>query len=251
LSKAFCINLVIEPSISIRDNVILKMENGSGIGTLQERSLHAAIKRLYEGPDAQSEVAIDGYIIDVVKDGLLIEIQTRNFTAIKDKLFELMKNHRIKLVYPIPLEKWVVRCSPDGEKVISRRRSPKQLGIANVFEELVSIPTFPLNKNFSLEVILIREEEIRVQDGKGSWRRKGWSSVDRKLLDVLERRLFNEPKDFLLLIPDSLQRPFTSNMLAEATKIPKRIARKMTYCMRKIGVLKIVGKERNAFLYTI
>ena len=242
--------MVIERSIRTRDNVILKMENGGGIGTLQERSLHAAIKKLYEGPEAQAEVAIDGYVIDVVRDGLLIEIQTRNFTAIKDKLFTLMKKHRIRLVYPIPVEKWIVRYSLDGEREISRKRSPKKLGITNIFEELVSIPTFLSHKNFSLEVILIREEEIRVQDGKGSWRRKGWSSVDRKLLDVIERRLFNEPSDFLHLIPDSLQRPFTSNALAEVSEIPKRIAQKMVYCMRKMGVLKIVGKERNAFLYT-
>jgi len=230
--------------------VIFTMENGGGIGTLQERSLHAAIKSLYEGPEAQLEVAIEGYVIDVVLDDLLIEIQTRNFTAIKDKLFALMKNHRIRLVYPIPVEKWIVRQSPDGNSEIRRRRSPKKLGIANLFEELVSIPTFLLHKNFSLEVILIREEEIRIQDGKGSWRRNGWSSIDRKLLDVIERHLYNEPSDFLHLIPDTLQKPFTSSELAEAIKIPKRIAQKMTYCMRKMGTLKIAGKERNAFLYT-
>jgi hypothetical protein len=161
------------------------MENGGGIGTLQERSLHDAIKKLYEGPGTQVEVAIEGYVVDVVKDGLLIEIQTRNFTAIKSKLFTLMKNHQVRLVYPIPSEKWIVRQSPDGESEISRRRSPRQMKIVNVFEELVSIPTFLLHKNFSLEVILIREEEIRRQDGRGSWRRRGWSSVDRKLVEVV------------------------------------------------------------------
>jgi hypothetical protein len=232
------------------DSVYRVMENGTSIGTLQERSLHAAIKKLYEGPDTQVEVAIDGYIIDVIRKSLLIEIQTRNFTAIKEKLLRLMKNHPIRLVYPIPSEKWVVRQSPDGITEISRRRSPKKLGIANVFEELVSIPTFLLHKNFSLEVILIREEEIRMQDGKGSWRRNGWSSVDRKLIDIIERRLYNEPMDFLHLIPDTLQRPFTSSDLAEASGIPKRIAQKMTYCMRKMGILRYIGKERNAYLYT-
>ncbi|MDH4213504.1 MAG: hypothetical protein OEV85_06255 [Candidatus Thorarchaeota archaeon] len=226
------------------------MENGGGIGTLQERSLHAAIKKMYAGPETQMEVAIDGYVVDVVRDGLLIEIQTRNFTAIKDKLFTLMKNHRIRLVYPIPYEKWIVRQSPDGINEISRRRSPKQLGIANVFEELVSIPTFLRHKNFSLEVILIREEEIRIQNGKGSWRRRGWSNSDRKLLEVIERHLYSEPSDFLHFIPNTLERPFTTNELAEVSDIPKRIAQKMTYCMRKMGILKIVGKDRNAYLYT-
>ncbi len=226
------------------------MENGSGIGTLQERSLHAEIKRLYEAPGVQVEVPIEGYVIDVVKDDLLIEIQTRNFAAIKDKLFTLMKNHPIRLVYPIPSEKWIVRQSPDGKYEIGRRRSPKQLGFANLFEELISIPTFLLHKNFSIEVILIREEEIRIQDGKGSWRRRGWSSIDRMLLGVIERRLYQVPSDFLHLIPSTLQRPFTSSALAEAIGISKRLSQKMTYCLRKMGVLKLIGKERNAHLYT-
>jgi hypothetical protein len=229
--------------------MIFTMENGGGIGTLQERSLHAAIKKLYEGPAAKMEVTIEGYVIDVVREDLLIEVQTRNFAVIKEKLLTLMKNHQIRLVYPIPTEKWIVRRSPDGEKEIDRRRSPKKQGFANLFEELVSIPTFLLHKNFSLEVILIREEEIRMQDGRGSWRRRGWSSLDRRLIEVIERRIYKEPSDFLHLIPESLERPFTTSRLAEASIIPKRIAQKMTYCLRKMGVLKVVGKSGNAFLY--
>ncbi len=226
------------------------MENGGGIGTLQERSLHAAIKHLYEDSGTQVEVAVDGFFVDVVKDDLFIEIQTRSFAAIKGKLLALMKNHAIRLVYPIAVEKWVVRQSPEGESELSRRRSPRRLGYADVFEELVSIPTFFLHKNFSLEVILIREEEIRRQDGKGSWRRRGWSSIDRRLLDVIERRLYRRPSDFLHLIPDTLHRPFTTSQLAEASGISKRIAQKMAYCLRKMGVLHVVGKERNALLLT-
>jgi hypothetical protein len=230
--------------------MIHAMENGNTIGTLQERSLHAAIKKLYEGPTTQMEVALEGYVIDAVKDDLLIEIQTRNFTSIRKKLSALMKNHRIRLVYPIPAEKWIIRQSPDSEKEISRRRSPKQQGIANLFEELVSIPTFLLHKNFSLEVILIREEEIRMKNSNASWKRRGWSSFDRKLVEVIERHIYNEPSDFLHLIPSLLQMPFTSSMLAEAAGIPKHIAQKMTYCLRKMEVLKIAGKRGNAFLYS-
>jgi hypothetical protein len=224
------------------------MENGGSIGTLQERSLHAAIKNLYEESGSQVEVSIDGYVIDVVKDGLLIEVQTRNFAAIKGKLFNLMMTHPIRLVYPIPSEKWIVRQTSDG-KEISRRRSPKRPGFADVFDELVSIPTYIIHKNFSLEVLLINEEEIRIQDGKGSWRRKGWSSVDRRLLGVVDRHLYTEPGDFLHLIPDNIKRPFTTENLADALEITKRTAQKMTYCMRKMGSLKVVGKEKNALLY--
>jgi len=224
------------------------MKNGGGIGTLQERSLHAKIKELYNAPDSEVEVTVDGFVIDVVRGDLLIEIQTRKFSAIKDKLFKLMKNHPVRLVHPIAQEKWVVRQSEDGE-VISRRKSPKKMGLLHIFEELVSIPTFILHSNFEIEILLIKEEEIRVNDGKGSWRRKGWSSVDRDLVDILDRKLFTTPSDFLGLIPDTIEEPFTTKTISETLKIPRHLVQKMTYCMRKMGVLKVVGKEGNAHLY--
>ncbi|MGY5880570.1 MAG: hypothetical protein RTV31_09975 [Candidatus Thorarchaeota archaeon] len=224
------------------------MKNGGGIGTLQERSLHAKIKQLYNTSDAEVEVKVNGYVIDVVKGDLLIEIQTRKFSAIKDKLFKLMKNHPVRLVHPIAQEKWVVRQSKNGE-VIGRRKSPKKMSILNIFEELVSIPTFIIHSNFEVEVILTREEEIRVNDGKGSWRRKGWSNVDRKLVDIVDRKLFSAPKDFLCLIPDTIEEPFTTKTLAETLKIPRRLVQKMTYCMRKMEILRVIGKEGNAHLY--
>ncbi|TFG27016.1 hypothetical protein EU527_19050 [Candidatus Thorarchaeota archaeon] len=193
---------------------------------------------------------IDGYIVDVVKDDLLIEIQTRNFSVIKDKLFKLMKEHPIRLVHPIPVEKWVVRQAIDGQTEFSRRLSPKKMRLEHLFEELVRIPTYILHHNFSLEIILTKEEEIRVNDGRGSWRKRGWSNVDRRLIEVIDRRLYSEPQDFLHFIPETLVQPFTTKTLAEACGISKRLAQKMTYCMRKMSVLKTMGKDGNSYLYS-
>ncbi|TFG32365.1 hypothetical protein EU528_03690 [Candidatus Thorarchaeota archaeon] len=194
------------------------------------------------------EVNVDGYIVDVVRGDLLIEIQTRKFSAIKDKLFKLMKNHPVRLVYPIAKEKWIVQQDRNGE-VISRRKSPKKMGILHIFEELVSIPTFIIHSNFEVEVILTREEDIRFNDGKGSWKRRGWSSIDRRLIDIVDRTLFSTPKEFLRLIPDTLVEPFTTKTLTEVLKVPRRLVQKMTYCMRKMEILKVIGKEGNAHLY--
>lgn len=224
------------------------MKSGGSIGKLQERSLHAKIKELYNTPDAEVEVKVDGYFIDVVKGDLLIEIQTRKFSSIKSKLRKLMQNHPVRLVHPVAKEKWVTRQTTDGE-VIGRRKSPKRMSILHIFEELVSIPAFIKHPNFELEVLLIQEEEIRVNDGKGSWKRKGWSSVDRQLIDVVDRQLFSTPKDFLRLIPDTIEEPFSTKTIAEILNSPRRIVQKMTYCLRKMEVLKIAGKEGNAHLY--
>ena len=60
---------------------------------MNEYSLHTAIKNWYSLPGDKFEVRIDDFIVDIVRDALLIEIQTRNFSAIKKKLKKLLENH--------------------------------------------------------------------------------------------------------------------------------------------------------------
>jgi hypothetical protein len=68
---------------------------------MQEKSLHAALKKWYARQDDRVEVNVDGFAVDIVCGNLLIEIQTRNFSALKRKLTMLTTNHSVRLVYPI------------------------------------------------------------------------------------------------------------------------------------------------------
>ncbi|MFW9798775.1 MAG: hypothetical protein ACFFE2_17195 [Candidatus Thorarchaeota archaeon] len=227
------------------------MSKRPAIGTLQERSLHASLKELYCTGDAKTEVQIDGFVVDVVKGGLLIEIQTRNFAAIKNKLRTLFKVYPVRLVHALPRRKWIVKETSDGSTQLSRRLSPKSCGFEDIFDELVRIPSFIIHSNFSIEVLLIDEEEIRRKDGMGSWRRRGWSIVDRRLIEVIDRRVYETPSDFLHFIPDSLEKPFTNSDLVNALDISRRLGQKLTYSLRKMNALKIVGKRGNALLHDI
>jgi hypothetical protein len=217
---------------------------------MQESSLHAALKNHYARSGGLQEVPVDGYLVDVVRQGLLIEIQTGNFTAIKDKLQVLLENHHLLLVYPVAQEKWIVRLPAEGDTPIGRRRSPKRGQVSEIFRELVRIPSLMTHPNLSLEVLLIREEEIRRDDGQGSWRRRGWSIIDHRLLDVLHSHLFQTPQDLLALIPDTLKEPFTSKDLAAAMGVRRYIAQKAAYCLRNMQVITIAGKRGRAYLYT-
>ena len=53
------------------------------IGLLNEKPLHAALKEWYARPEDRFEVSVDGFVIDVVRGNLRVEIQTGNFAAIK------------------------------------------------------------------------------------------------------------------------------------------------------------------------
>jgi hypothetical protein len=221
----------------------------SKISTLNEKPLHEALKRWYARPGDIFEVPVDGFVVDIVRSDLLIEIQTRNFSAIKRKLEKLLINHSVRLVYPIPREKWIVKLADDGNSPVSRRRSPKRGAFEQVFYELVRLPELLNFPNFSMELLLIEEEEVRRYDGVRGWRRRGWVTEERRLLRVVDRRILNSPADMHAFIPTALTGPFSVIDLATATNNSRRLAQKMVYCLRIMGCVAPVGKRANAILY--
>ena len=193
---------------------------------------------------------LEGYRIDIVRGDLLIEIQTRNFSALRQKLWHLIPDHRLRLVYPIAQEKSIVKRAGRGEKLSKRRKSPKRGRIEDLFEELVSFPELVLQPNFSLEVLLIQEEEVRHHDARRAWRRGGWVSDERRLLQVVERQLFAGPGDYAALLPANLEDPFTTADLAQALGRPRSLAQKMAFCLRRMEVIDDVGRRERSALYS-
>ena len=222
-----------------------------GIGTMGEGSLHAALKDWYARPGDRFEVSVDGFLVDIVRDDMLVEIQTRNFSAIKRKLFALTERHPVRLVYPVAREKYLVRIAEDGLTQLSRRKSPKHMRLAHLFYELIYVPELMLRDTFSLEVLVIQEEEVRRETGeeKARWR-KGWVTFDRRLLSVEGGKVYESPADLAEFLPDSLPRPFTTAELADAAGESVQLAQKIVYCLRNMGVLELAGKRGQFLLYT-
>lgn len=219
-----------------------------GIGLLNEKALHASLKQWYAGPEDRFEVKVGGFVIDIVRAGLLIEIQTGSFAAIKSKLAKLVQSHQVRLIYPIVQEKWIVRRATEDRERIVRRKSPKRGRLEDLFWELVSIPHLLPNRNFSLEVLMIREEEARRFEGKRQRRRRGWRIEERRLLEVVDRRLFQDMEDWRALLPEGLE-SFTTADLATAMDTGAVLAQKMAYCLRHAGVIELIGRRGRANLY--
>ena len=222
-----------------------------GIGLLNEKPLHASLKEWYAQPGDQFEVAVDGFVIDIVRDDLLLEIQTGSFSSMKSKLTRLLPTHRMRLIYPIPQEKWIVKLATSDSGESTRRKSPKRGRVEDLFAQVVSFPQLLTNDNFALEVLLIREEEVRRYDAKRNWRRRGWGTEERRLLNVVDRKVFDKPADRRGLLPRKLETPFTTADLAEATGIGRSLAQKMAYCLRYMQVIELTGKLGRANLYGI
>jgi hypothetical protein len=221
------------------------------IGTLREKPLHASLKRWYARPGDRIEVPVAGFVIDLVRDDVLIEIQTRGFSSMKKKTGSLLElGHRVRIVHSIPIDKWIVKVDADGT-VLSRRRSPKHGKPTDVFAELVSFPEFLVHPQMEVDVLLTIEEEYWVYTPGVAWRRKGWTIVERRLIDVLDSVALNNAEDLIRLLPDGLAETFTTADLAQKLGRPRSAAQQMAYCLRKAGVLVAVGKRANFVEYRL
>ncbi len=241
--------LILRQSEQMETALPQKTVKARSIGIQNERSLHAALKLWYAQPDDRFEVPLDGFVIDLVRGSDLVEIQTRNFSAIRGKLQELVQKYKVHVLHPITIEKWVVKVGRKGDEILSRRKSPARGNLLDLFEEMVRIPELINHPNFTIEFPLIREEEVSCKDGKGSKRRKRESIKDRRLLDVIESKVFTSNLDFLAILPPTLPQPFSTKCLANTLKLPLYRSRQITYCLRKMNAIVVVGKRGNELLY--
>ena len=157
------------------------MAGGAQLSTYREGSLHAALKSLYARPGDRTEETVDGFIVDVVRDDELVEIQTASFASAARKMRLLTTDHRVVVVHPIAGERILVGVDADGV-VESRRRSPKRGLPMDLFDELVAFPELVVHPNFRLELVLVREEEVRGPVPAGARFRypRKWWRVDRR-----------------------------------------------------------------------
>ncbi len=218
------------------------------IGTLHEGALHAAIKRWLARPGDTFEVPVDGYVIDLVRGDLLIEVQTGGCTPLKRKLADLLERHRVRLVLPLARTRTIERVDEHGAR-LSRRRVPGEGRIEDVFARLVSIPALVAHRRFELELLVTAEREVRARVPGGARRRRAFGVHSRVLVDVLERELIRGVADLAALLPHGLSDAFTSADVARAARLPRETAQQMLYCLRCAGALERVGVRARAHVY--
>lgn len=225
----------------------------SRIGTLRETHLHAALKQHYARPGDLIEIPVGGYVADIQRGDALIEIQTGSFSALRRKLPQLLENYQVLLVHPIAIERWLINEDAAGTR--TRRKSPKRGTWRDVFTELVSLAELAAHPNFALEVVLVKDEQVRQPapppKRRRRWRARQWHPVERRLLSVEGTVRLIEPADYLIALPGALTSPFTNRDLAQALKVPSWVAARITYCLRKMGAITVVGRSGRAVLYEV
>lgn len=217
-----------------------------------ETSLHQQLKLHYARDESQIEVAMGNYRIDAIRGGRLFEIQHGSLGAIRDKIANLLEDHRVTVVKPIVALKHLVKLDERGGNVLDRRRSPKRGQLLDVFEELVYFTRVFPHRRLILEVALVEVEELRYP-GHGRRRRRRANDFvveDQRLVEIVETHRFRTLTDLRKMLPSGLPKSFHTGHLADRLEVRRHIAQRMAYCLRETGAIHPVGKQGNAVMYS-
>src|SRR6478672_7337082 len=215
-----------------------------------ETTLHRQLKALYAGPEALVEARVAGFRIDAVREDQLVEIQHGGLSAIRGKIARLLEEHAVLVVKPIVVRKQLVRLSRRGGTEVSRRLSPKQGTLLDLFHELVYFTRVFPHPRLTLHAPLVEVEERRYP-GHGRrrrWRRNDHVVEDQRLLAVVGVHQFQSAADLLSLLPAKLPQPFHSGHVADGLGIQRWIAQRIVYCLRQMGAATACGKSGNTVL---
>lgn len=214
------------------------------------------MKLMYAEDETQTEQRLGRFIIDAIRGDELIEVQFSSLSSINRKIATLIKKHKVRVVKPLVTSKMLVRCSGKGEAEVSRRRSPKQGDLLDLFDELIYFTHVFPHPNLVLEVPLISIEEWTYPTPPSKKRRrrppKKYTVEDQRLVEILETYEFRKSSDLAKVLPKrKLPQPFDTAQLAEALDTKRWIAQKVAYCLRHMKAIKEVGKKGNAILYRL
>ncbi len=216
-----------------------------------ESSLHRQLKSLYAGSAKEVEVQVDGYRIDAIVRGRLYEIQQASLAALRVKVANLLERHRVVVVKPLVSRKYLIRRNHRDGEIVSARYSPTRETVLNLFEDLVHFVTVFPHPRLTLEVVLTEQEEDRITCARRRRRGPDFRVQDRRLVEVVSTHKLRTAADLRRLLPVTLPPEFTTGELAQHAQIPRWLAQKMAYCLRKTGAIDVRGKQGNALQYGI
>lgn len=232
------------------DQVIDSIREGTIIGTLGEKTVHAVIKN-YLSPDIScQEIKIGKYYADIVNEKGIIEIQTRGFDKLRRKLDVFLELQPVTIVYPIPYIKWLRWVNEETGEISPPRKSPKSGTPYMIAPELYKIKNYLLHPNLRLHIILINLEEYRFLNGWSKDKKKGSTRSDRIPTGLIDELTIQNLSEYSKLIPSSLIDDFTVKDFKKASGLHEKDAATALNILYHVGAVQRIGKKGRAYLYT-
>ncbi len=230
--------------------IVSSMEKGlQGIGSYQEKSVHAILKHYYAPDRAYQEISVGPYVADAIKDGEIYEIQTKDFYRMKGKLAAFLKQYDVTIVYPVILEKTIRWVDPETGEISEGKKSPKKANPYSIFSELYGIKDFLKRRKLHFLMVFIEAEEYKILDGFGKDKKIRATKSDRVPTNFVGEYILESKKDYKNLLPNDLPKQFTTKDLKMLTKCTTEEAGSFVHILNTLGCIKEIGRKGQYKLY--
>lgn len=222
-----------------------------GIGTLSEKTVHAILKNYYEPDEDRQEIPVEKYVADIYTNGEIIEIQTRQFNKMRNKLTAFLPLYPVTIVYPIPFEKWIIWVDEETGELSRKRKSPVRGNPYIAFVELYKIKMFLKDPNLRIRLVLMNMEEYKLLNGWSRDKKRGASRYDRIPVELVQEIEIDCAQDYMQFVPSELEGEFTSKEFASAAHISVTLAQTVLNILYHVGIVTRTGKKGNQYLYDV
>lgn len=221
----------------------------NGIGTLGEKTLHALLKNYFEPDEAKQEIRMGSYYADIFTGEQIIEVQTRQFNRLRDKLAVFLEEYPVTVVYPVLGKKWLYWLDKESGEVSPGRVSPRKGSVYEVCVELYRIKQYLKHPNLRVHVLVLEAEEYKYLDGWGKNKKKGASKYDRIPTRIMDELCIESLQDYRQFLPEGLPAEFGTQEFAKSAHISRKLAQVVLNILYDTGTVERVGKQGNAWIY--
>ncbi len=226
------------------------------IGIQKEKILHRSLKYFLCNDPSFHEVKVaketKGCLYaDIKIDDQIIEIQTRNFNALREKLTEFLKKYQVTVVYPIPMQKMIIRLD-ENHHMLTTKKSPRKGNPLDIFYELYKIKSYLNHPHLSFKIILLDVDEYRKITPKKYYRSSGYVKevqVPKKI-----RRIINlkTDADYVNLLDEyHLPDTFISKEFAKLTHLTAKKAGVTLNVLTSMHIVERVSKVGRSYVYKV
>lgn len=226
--------------------------DGSGIGTLSEKLLHRMLKFYIESDQNKHEIPVLGSVADILRDGEIVEIQTRSFEKLVPKLKRFLPEYRVTVVHPLIDSLYISYIDKGGSgELLKRRKSPKSDSVNRAACELYKIAEFIDHPNLNIRLLFLEFEDFRYKTDKKSWQKPSKNTVERVPLSVVRQITLTSKDDYRVFLPSSLTGTFFAKDLERITGLDSRRAHNTITLLSSLGLIERRGQVGRSYVYEI
>lgn len=221
------------------------------IGTLGEKTLHAAVKFYLEPDPTCHETPYLGFVADILNEDGIFEIQTRSFDRLRRKLAVFLEQSPVTVVCPLPHVKYVQWLDPVTGEISRRHKSPKTGQPWHILPELDRICDLLDHPRLRILILLLDVDEYRNLNGWSRDGKRGSTRLERIPLSLYQEIWLREKPDWQALIPPGLSPEFTRQELASLGRFSDRQSSRALRVLCRLGLCRRCGSRGRAYLYRL